>query len=260
MRGEEFITKAAAVGRHHFTTEDLVRAGGGSLPSVQAMLRRLRNAGAVATPHRGFHVVVPPEYRVLGCLPPEQFLPQLMEHLRAFYYVGLLSAARYHGAAHQQPQVFQAAVSLSRPPISCGKVRVDFFARANAAAMPTRDLVTPRGYLRVSSPEGTAFDLVGYMHHAGGIDNVATVLQELTDVLDPERLASVAALSPVAWAQRLGYLLEHVGAGKLAGLLRKFVRREAREYRSLVPGPADPAGQRSADWRLLLNADVEADL
>jgi len=250
----------AAAGRHHFTTEDLVRAGGGSLPAARAMLRRLRASGAVATPLRGFHVIVPPEYRVLGCLPPEQFLQQLMDHLREFYYVGLLSAARYHGAAHQQPQVFHAAVPVNRPPILCGKVRVDFFGRANAAVMPTLDLDTPRGYLRVSTPEATAFDLVGYMHHAGGIDNVATVLHELADVLDPESLVAVAALSPVAWAQRLGYLLEYVGAGKRADLLHKFVRSEAREYRPLVSGSSDPATQRSADWRLILNADVETDL
>ena len=29
---------------------------------------------------RGFCVIVPPEYRRLGCLPPEQFVLQLMEH------------------------------------------------------------------------------------------------------------------------------------------------------------------------------------
>jgi hypothetical protein len=59
---------------------------------------------------RGFHVIVPPEYRSLGCLPPEQFAPALMETLGMPYYAGLLSAAQFHGAAHQRPQVFQVVV------------------------------------------------------------------------------------------------------------------------------------------------------
>lgn len=58
-------------------------------------------------PFRGFHVIVPPEYRNLGCLPPDQFVPQLMEHLGLVYYAGLLSAARLHGAAHRAPMVFK---------------------------------------------------------------------------------------------------------------------------------------------------------
>ena len=33
-----------------------------------------------------------------------------MAHLSQPYYVALLSAAAYHGAAHQKPQVFQVMV------------------------------------------------------------------------------------------------------------------------------------------------------
>jgi hypothetical protein len=35
-----------------------------------------------------------------GCLPVDQFVPQLMEHLDLAYYAGLLTAASLHGAAH----------------------------------------------------------------------------------------------------------------------------------------------------------------
>ena len=49
----------------------------------------------IADPNRGFHVVVPPAYRRLGCLRADQFIPDLMAHLGEPYYVGLLSAAKY---------------------------------------------------------------------------------------------------------------------------------------------------------------------
>src|SRR5204862_425249 len=80
---------------------------GTSLAAVQAALRRLKRRGEIADPYRGFHVIVPPEYRRLGCLPAEQFVPQLMRVLGETYYVALLSAAELHGAAHQRPQAFQ---------------------------------------------------------------------------------------------------------------------------------------------------------
>ncbi len=44
----------------------------------------------------------------------------------------------------------------------------------------------------VATPELTAFDLMGYPRHAGGLGNAATVMQELADELDPRALADVA--------------------------------------------------------------------
>src|ERR1700753_361629 len=99
-RAAEFIVELAARGRYHFTTDEAVASLGGHVPAVRAALRRLKAKGQIADPHRGFHVVVPPEYRRLGCLPADQFVPQLMEQLAEVYYVALLSAAELHGAAH----------------------------------------------------------------------------------------------------------------------------------------------------------------
>jgi hypothetical protein len=96
-------------------------------------------------PYRGFHVIVPPEYRRLGCLPADQFIPELMKHLEQPYYVALLSAARYHGAAHQKPRIFSVLVAKNRPPIACGAVRVPFDARNNAAEMSVGRFNTQRG-------------------------------------------------------------------------------------------------------------------
>lgn len=44
----------------------------------------------------------------------------------------------------------------------------------------------------VSTPEATALDLIGYQYHAGGLDQVATVLSELAERIDPEKLAAAA--------------------------------------------------------------------
>jgi predicted transcriptional regulator of viral defense system len=171
---------------------------------------------------------VPPEYRSLGCLPADQFIPALMKSLDLPYYAGLLSAAQYHGAAHQRPQEFQVFLAKNRRLILCGAVRVAFLARKRLADVPVQSFNTPRGTLLVSSPEATALDLVGYTHHAGGLSQVATVLSELAERIDPDKLAATARAAPVAWAQRLGYVLEHLGfAAKTPAL--KGVRARTRE-------------------------------
>jgi len=169
-------------------------------------VNRLARQGAVASPARGFYVIVPPEYRALGCLPAEQFVPSLMTSLGLPYYAGLLTAARYHGAAHQRPQEFQVFLDRRRRPIAYGRVRVAFMVRKRLRDVPVQEFNTPRGAPRLSTPEATALDMVGYQHHAGGLDHVATVLSELAERLDPKQLvraADTAALPRLDVERRL---------------------------------------------------------
>ena len=159
----------------HFTpTEAQTALGDGGFA-----LSRLARQGAITSPARGFYSIIPPEYRSLGSLPADQFIPALMNHLSLSYYAGLLTAAQYHGAAHQRPQEFQVFLERKRLPITCGKVRVVFMVRKHLKGVPVQNLNTPRGFLVVSTPEATAFDLIGYEHQAGGLNQVATVLAEL---------------------------------------------------------------------------------
>lgn len=255
-----FIDELQARGRYHFTTEEAVASLGGNVAAVRAAVRRLAAKGALAQPRRGFHVIVPAEYRALGCLPGEQFVPQLMDHLGDPYYVALLSAAAFHGAAHQRPQVLQVMVPRPQRSIACGKVRVDFVVRSDMRETAVVEVNTPRGHLRVSSPEATALELVGYAARCGGLDNVATVMSELAEALTPDRLAAEARRVPVAWAQRLGYLLELVDASQPAHALDPVVIAAAPAFAALAPGVPMTGASRSHRWRIVINASVEPDL
>ena len=169
---------------------------GVSSAASKLALGRLNKQRKVASPARGFYVIVPPEYRSLGCLPADQFIPALMEYRKLRYYAALLSAAQYHGAAQHRPQEFQVALARNRGSIACGAVRASFIARHRIHAVSLQPFNTPRGTVQVSTPEATAVDLVGYERPAGGLDNVATVLSELAEHLDPERLLAAAQTAP----------------------------------------------------------------
>lgn len=256
----EYIDELQMNGRLTFTTEDAVQALGKSTRAVHAQLRRLKEKGHIADPHRGFHVVVPPRYRRLGCLPAEQFVPQLMAHLNAPYYVALLSAAAYHGAAHQAPMAFQVMVRESRRALDCGRVHVEFIVRHDMEETPVVHRNTPSGELRVASPAATAVELVGYAERCGYLDNVATVLAELAESVDGEALVSEARRAPVAWVQRLGYLLSIVEADALASTLEGVLAEKNVFWTPLASWRDMRGTPRDSRWRLAINTDVEPDV
>ncbi len=258
-RARDVIADLAAGGRYHFTLAEFRLTLGVSENAARQALSRLAARGEIASPARGFYVIVPPEYRRLHCLPADQFIPALMERRRSRYYVGLLSAAQYHGAAHQRPQEFQVILEKNRPAITCGSVRVAFVARRNMGVVPVQSFNNPRGPVLVSTVEATAVDLVGYMLRAGGLDRTAGVLSELGEDMDPKRLVDASKTASILWAQRLGYLLEHVGAGDKAVLLKDHVQKTARNFTKLLPGVSADGAPRSNDWRLHINADVETE-
>ena len=100
LRLKEYLAQLMQGGRYFFTSQDASRKLGTSRDAVKLALNRLRRKGEIASPGRGLYVIVPPEYRSLGSLPADQFIPDMMRLAKTPYYAGLLSAAQYHGAAH----------------------------------------------------------------------------------------------------------------------------------------------------------------
>jgi len=141
----------------------------------------------------------------------------------------------------------------------CGLVRVQFVARKDLDCIPVIEKNTPRGLLRVSSPEATALEIVGYAEHCGGLDNVASVLSELVEAIDPQKIVEAAALCPIAWAQRLGYLLDIGGHSKLADVLNPHVQQHAHVVAPLVRAMTSVGAERVARWKLTANVSVEPD-
>lgn len=230
-----------------------------SFVAAQTALRRLKDQGRIVSPRRGFYVVVPPEYRVAGSPPASWFIDELMRHLDQPYYVGLLSAAAIHGAAHQQPMVFQVVTSKPTREMRAGKVAIRFSMSSKVEQMPVAEKQTETGTMRVATPETTAFDLVRYQAGGGHLSNAATVLAELAERMDAQALARIANLVRLPDVQRLGYLLDAVGESDLANTLAKWLDR--RRPRSIPLCPGEPAHvELDERWHVLPNVELEVDL
>lgn len=253
-----WVEKLQSRGRYTFTRAEAEADTQRSFVAVQSALRRLKEQGRVVSPRRGFYVVVPPEYRAAGSPPASWFIDDLMQDLGQPYYVGLLSAAALHGAAHQQPMVFQVVTDRPTRTMHAGSVTIEFTSSCRAEQFPTSQRQTETGSMRVATPETTAFDLVRYPAAGGHLGNVATVVYELAETLDAQALVAVAELVRLPDVQRLGFILEAVGHDALAAPLSEWLSGRRPRAVWLQPGqPADVAV--NPRWNVLPNADLEVE-
>jgi predicted transcriptional regulator of viral defense system len=255
-----FVDELQANGRYSFTLDEVRALPGRSGKSIQVALGRLKQQSRIASPRRGFLVIVPVEYKKSGCPPASWFIDDLMRFMQQPYYVGLLSAAALYGAAHQQPMTFQVITDRPTRPASAARVRIEFHMNRAVESVPTVELQTETGTMRVSTPAVTAFDLVRYASTAGHLSNVATVLGELAEKLDGNALVEVVSSYSVPDAQRLGYLLEVIGHHRLATPLCGWLSERRHRAVSLVSDRPTDGTRADPRWKVVPNADVEADL
>ena len=98
--------------------------------AFQAAVDRLTRKGRLASPRRGFYLILRPEDQLLGAPDPARWIDPLMKHLRLDYRVSLLRAAAFHGSAYQAAMVFQVIAPLQLSEIEIGRQRVEFLYQA----------------------------------------------------------------------------------------------------------------------------------
>jgi hypothetical protein len=255
----DWIETLPAQGRHTFVRHEAEAALGGSFVATQSALRRLKRKGSLVSPRRGFYVLVPPEHRAAGAPPASWFVDDLMRYCGCDYYVGLLSAAAIHGAAHQQPMVFQVLTNGAHGTLAAGRVTIQAVRSCSVGRLPAMRVQTETGTMAVSTPEATAFDLVRLPAAAGWWNNIATVLVELAEQLDGERLLELAGLVHLPDVQRLGALLELLGHEHLAVPLAEWVAERRTTVVGLRSDVSRVGCATNRRWGVVLNDDVEPD-
>lgn len=261
MKAQEYLNYLISEGRISFTREAMQRDLGLTTNAISCTLRRLKQKKQIISPAKGYYLILSPEFLHLGCLPPDFFIDDLMKYLKIDYYVALLSAALYHGAAHQQPQIFQVMISSARSAIQCGQVKIQFIKNQSLNEGAIVQLKTRTGYMRVSTPETTARDLLNFIGQSGGVGQVTTIIDELAEVLNLEKLRALALRDEQRqWIQRLGYLLETLGHSILAEALFSVIKNYKLRIIPLVPHREMTAVPRDKKWRIAKNAAIESDL
>ena len=263
-----YVDQLLSEGRSVFTAAEAEGEIGLGHRSFLDASERLQRSGKLLRPRQGFYVVVPPQYAGWGAPPPTWFIDALMRWENEAYYVALLKAAELHGATHQAVMQFQVVCGKRLPEIRAGRNLIAFYFRR--AMDPTlagvEDRKTDTGTMKISSAALTALDLLRYPQASGGIDNVATVLAELAPAIAADELVSLSTRIERSVVQRLGYLLDWLGADRLAQPVLDALRSKAplrwTELERDARNPeftSDPPLQ-DAKWRIVAHRPPEPDL
>lgn len=188
------------------------------------------------------------------------YVDDLMKYIGRDYYISLLSAAAFHGAAHQQPMRF--FVTTGMPPIrniENDRLHIAFNIKKEWDDSCVTQMKTRTGYVNVSTPEMTMLDLVENQR-TFGLARVVGIIDELSECISKSSLRHTAIYYPTAIIQRLGYifesLLEKADLTKcLSSVLAK--RTVYPQYLSLS---AEKHGTLDETWKVIVNDEIETDI
>lgn len=258
-----FIEDKLTHGYYYFTFEDVKKCFDSSVEAIKMALLRHSGKGRIHSVHKGFYVIIPPEYSSMGMLPTVMFINDLMNYLNRPYYIGLLSAAVLHGAAHQKPQEsFVITTGLSLRPTVAKGIKVNYSIKSQFPQSGIIEKKSVTGYFKVSGPELTAIDLIRFEKQIGGLSRAATVLAELSEVINNSILKKIALeYSSIASIQRLGYIMDKIiQQSRLADSLQK-----ALKGKKLFRVPLKASGKKAgfavdSRWNIIINTQIASDI
>ena len=257
----EFFLDLREHGRCTFTFDDVRNHFNLSEQSISQELYRYSVNKHIVKIRKGFYGILTPETAIGGMLPPDLFIDALMKSLHKPYYVALLSASALYGAAHQQPMEYFVVAQTPAPrSIWSKKLKLTFISKKTWEQSAVEQKKTRSGYLHVSSPELTAFDLLDNIQ-TFGINRITTILQELYEEMRPSRLSKIAKqIDNKANIQRLGYILDTViHSEKLSDSLYKLLSKASFSLVSLSP-QKEKKGEVDNRWKVIINMQIESDL
>lgn len=262
-----YIKKLRASGRRYFTINEAVIELAEDKKNLLACVYRLKKKGELFSPAKGLYVMIPSEHYNLGSIPAAELVPILMQYWKLNYYAGLTTASMYYGSSHQKPQTFQIVTNKQiHRQLIFGKIRIECVYKKNLSRLPTQERITETGYLKISSPELTAIDLLLYPAKAGGLNNIATILAELIEAIDPSKLIMlIDIIKEKSWIQRLGYILDNIETldedkkKLLTVKLQDYLKSKKLFYIPLVAEEPILEAPYCKKWMIIENLKIEQD-
>ncbi|MCK5466940.1 MAG: type IV toxin-antitoxin system AbiEi family antitoxin [Cyclobacteriaceae bacterium] len=262
MTVASYILQLLSNEEYSFSVKELEKHCSKTKEAIKSELNRLVEKEEIINLRQDYYLILPPRYRSFHKLPIELFVDKMFSYLGKPYYVSCFSAARFHGAAHQQ---------LQRDYIITGLPAIRSIEQPNnikflsASSWPVSNVEKRRsdaGYFNISSPSLTIADLIHYQSKLGGLSKQFTVIEELADELTNTDLEQLLEWYPnKSTFQRIGYLLEKLQVSDdLTSIIFSYLKKE-RYYPILLDHKKDQkAGKTGNRWKVDVNIQLESDL
>ncbi|MGK0427094.1 MAG: putative transcriptional regulator of viral defense system [Ulvibacter sp.] len=263
LSDSNYINQLQSYEEYAFSWEELLQNCDIPLATLEKEVLRLIGRNEIVNLRRGFYLIMPPRYKNFGRLPLQLYVDKLFKFLNKPYYIGLHSAASFHGASHQQ---VQGDYVITTPPAFRGvdkaNIKLQFFNTSSWSEKNIQQKKSYAGLFNVSSPALTTADLVNYHSKIGGINRMLANLKELSEEIQIEDLKALLSwYSNKSTIQRLGFLLEEVGMEeKYTDLIFDRLKQDKFYPVLLSPKKGTKAGGAGNKWKVDVNIKLESDL
>tara|TARA_R110001606_G_scaffold394276_2_gene565026 strand:- start:33 stop:830 length:798 start_codon:yes stop_codon:yes gene_type:complete len=261
----DYIKEKLSLEEYSFSIKELLAVTHKEKEALTTDLSYLTKKGDIMPLRRGFYLIIPPRYSKQGKLPVQLYIENLFKNLERPYYIGLYSAAKFHGASHQQIQ--RDYVITTKPTlldIQKGAIDLRFFTTAN---WPEKNILIKKsdaGIYKISDPVLTAVDLLHYQNKLGGLNRMLSVIEELMEGITYANLSDLLSWYPhKSTLQRLGYFLdgsEIEDEESLVGLLVEYFKSVQYYPILLSPSSKEKAGAVTNHWKVDINIKLESDI
>lgn len=263
MNAKEYIKYLLSIESYSFSLKEVAEHTNGKGMSLKFELARLINKKEIVNLRKGFYLIIPPRYSKQGQIPIQLYIDKLFNSLNRKYYLGFYSAAKFHGASHQQGQ--REYVMTEKPKLNTIRKNtfdIRFFTTAN---WPKKNVINKKsdaGFFKISSPALTAVDLIHHQTKLGGLNRMLAVLEELTEEIYPNDIVELLSWYPhKSTLQRFGFLLEEIDADKkLSNLIKKHLQQSKFFPVLLSPKYKQKPGAVDNFWKVAINIKLESDL
>ncbi len=263
MTVANYIKQLLSYEEYSFSLDELIANIHKSETSIKSELSRLIAKKEIVNLRKGFYLIITPRYSSAQKLPIQLYCEKLFKYLDRNYYVALFSAAKFHGASHQQ--VHKDYIITEKPKfndISKSTIDIRFFTTSNWSDKNIQIKKSDAGPYKVSSPALTIVDLIHYQTKLGGINRMLAVIEELSEELSEFDLVELLSWYPnKSTLQRFGFLLEELGTKEDFQELI-FMSLKSTNFFPVLLGPKsnEKPGAVNNRWKVAINIKLESDL
>jgi len=263
MNVSEYIKKLLSYEEYSFSTDELYKKIDKNKIAIKSELSRLIEKQEVINVRKGFYIILTPRYSNFKKLPIQLYCDKLFNYLSRDYYLAFYTAAKLHGAGHQQIQQDYVMTGIPKlNDIHRNSIDIIFLT---SSRWPKDNIINKKsdaGIYKISSPALTIADLIQYQNSLGGINRMLAIIEELAESMEEQDVVKLMNnYSQKSTLQRFGFLLDEIGGYEQ---FSEFI------YEKLLTGGFYPVllnpksdekpGAVNNRWKVDVNIKLDSDL
>ncbi len=259
----EYILQLQSFEEYAFSWDELLKSCNKTETALKRELSRLVASREIVNLRKEFYLIIPARYSRQGIIPVQLYIDKLFKFLKRRYYLGYYSAAKFHGASHQQPQ--REYVMIEKPKLTdIGKkdMHIRFVTTSYWPAKNIQEKKSDAGIFKISSPVLTAVDLIRHQNKLGGLNRMLAIIEELAEEITAKDISELLTWYPhKSTIQRFGFILSELKVDpNLPRILALYLKNSDYYPVLLAPRSEHKPGGVENFWKVDVNIKLESDI